>query len=134
MGFNDSRVKKYIDALTNSFKMAYSINHDNNTKAVAIGRYPEDRYDGYGTNGTGNPWFLATMGLGEYYCIAQKTSKRNYSELVESQFQMVIYHSDRTGHLSEQFNRNNGIMQGARDLTWSYSSFLTAMMRCDLAK
>lgn len=132
--FGDARVKKYVEALTNSFKLAYTLNHNNKTAAVAIGRYPEDRYDGYGTNGTGNPWFLATAGLGEYYCILQKSSKRNYSEIIESQFQMVLYHSDRQGHLSEQFNRDNGIMQGARDLTWSYSSFLTAMMRCGLTK
>ncbi len=132
--FNDSRVKKYIDALTNSFKFAYSINHNNKSAAVAIGRYPEDRYDGYKTSGSGNPWFLATVGLAEYYCLAQKNSKKSYSEMIESQFQMVLYHSDRKGHLSEQFNRDNGIMQGATDLTWSYSSFLTAMMRCGFTK
>lgn len=133
--FNDARVKKYIEALKNSFKVAYTLNHKNTTPAVAIGRYPEDRYDGYGTNGTGNPWFLATAGLGEYYCLLQKTNgKKSYADVIEAQFQMVIYHSDRQGHLSEQFNRDNGIMQGARDLTWSYSSFLTAMMRCGLAR
>jgi len=30
------------------------------------------------------------------------------------------------GHLSEEFNRNTGVPQGAADLTWSYASVLTA--------
>lgn len=131
--FGDSRVKKYIESLTNSFKVAYNLNR-HKSKGVAIGRYPEDRYDGYGTNGTGNPWFLSTVGLAEYYCLLQKSAKRDYSELIEAQFQMVLYHSDRRGHLSEQFNRDTGLMQGATDLTWSYSSYLTAMMRCGLTQ
>jgi glucoamylase len=37
------------------------------------------------------------------------------------------FHSDPSGHLSEEFNRNTGFMQGARDLTWSYASLLNAV-------
>jgi glucoamylase len=36
-------------------------------------------------------------------------------------------HADPSGALSEEFNRNNGFMQGAANLTWSYASFLTAI-------
>jgi GH15 family glucan-1,4-alpha-glucosidase len=36
--------------------------------------------------------------------------------------------------MSEQFNQNNGIMQGAVDLTWSHNAFMTAMMRCNFLK
>ena len=36
------------------------------------------------------------------------------------------YHMDAEGSLSEQINRDNGFMQGAHDLTWSYASFFTA--------
>lgn len=35
------------------------------------------------------------------------------------------YHTDASGSQAEQFNRENGYMQGARDLTWSYASFLS---------
>jgi glucoamylase len=38
----------------------------------------------------------------------------------------VRYHTDAKGSLTEQMNRYSGFMQGARDLTWSYSSFLDA--------
>lgn len=38
----------------------------------------------------------------------------------------VRYHSANDGSMSEQINRHNGYMQGARDLTWSYAAFLVA--------
>jgi glucoamylase len=52
--------------------------------------------------------------------------------MIEAQFDRVLFHSDRKGHLSEQFNKSSGFMQGARDLTWSHNSFMTAYMRCGL--
>ncbi|KAG9696846.1 glucoamylase precursor, partial [Aureobasidium melanogenum] len=38
----------------------------------------------------------------------------------------IKYHTPAGGNMSEEFNRNNGIAQGAADLTWSYASLLTA--------
>lgn len=38
----------------------------------------------------------------------------------------VRKHTPADGSLAEQFNRNNGYALSARDLTWSYASFLTA--------
>ncbi|PWN49852.1 hypothetical protein IE53DRAFT_300218, partial [Violaceomyces palustris] len=35
-------------------------------------------------------------------------------------------YADTNGKMSEQFNRFHGKMRGARELTWSYASFLTA--------
>lgn len=39
----------------------------------------------------------------------------------------VRIHANPDGSLSEQIDRNSGFMVSARDLTWSYASFLTAM-------
>jgi glucoamylase len=39
---------------------------------VALGRYPEDKYNGYNSEGQGNPWFLITNGLAEFYYKASK--------------------------------------------------------------
>lgn len=36
-------------------------------------------------------------------------------------------HVDNQGGISEQFNKYHGFMQGARDLTWSYSSVLNSI-------
>ncbi|KAK4541511.1 hypothetical protein LTR36_007957 [Oleoguttula mirabilis] len=38
----------------------------------------------------------------------------------------IKYYTPSDGHLSEEFNRNTGVPQGAADLTWSYASVLTA--------
>mgnify|MGYP003402205089 CR=1 FL=1 len=34
---------------------------------MVSGRYPEDTYDGMVSGSIGNPWFLTTNALGEYY-------------------------------------------------------------------
>lgn len=44
----------------------------------------------------------------------------------EQYLKRVRLHTAHDGSMSEQFNRHNGYMQGARDLTWSHSSFLGA--------
>jgi len=52
------------NVLTERFATEYGVNQKYPNLAVAIGRYPEDRYDGTGMS-LGNPWVLATLGLGE---------------------------------------------------------------------
>lgn len=138
----DPLVLKYVDVLTNTFAEIYSVNSKYGAMGVGLGRYPEDRYDGYDTTKLGNPWFLSTLALGEYYCLLKdelthkgllsSTLSRELNFATEKQFTRVLFHSDRQGRLSEQFNHETGLMQGARDLTWSHNAFMTAMMRCHL--
>ncbi len=134
---DDEFILKYLDTLKREFSSIYPINKTKSVRGLGLGRYPEDRYDGYETSGEGNPWFLSTIALAEYYCLMvdETKNKRSYAlkklhEDIEAQFERVIYHSDKQGHLSEQFNKTNGFMQGALNLTWSHNSFMTAYMRC----
>ncbi len=154
--------------LKNSFKEIYKINHNSNL-GVAIGRYPEDTYDGLRTDSLGNPWFLATLAYAEYYqkvkrsftqqkslninetnkvffaeLLGEKsisklkkislksTAGKNLIKALDSQidgfYKRVNYHSSRSGSIAEQMNRDNGYMQGARDLTWSYAAYLSALL------
>jgi glucoamylase len=54
--------------LRQEFGGLYEINIDKPGRpGVAIGRYPEDRYDGHRTDSEGNPWFLTTLALAEYH-------------------------------------------------------------------
>ncbi len=117
-------MKKYLAVLTKTFRDLYHVNKAYPNMGVALGRYPEDRYDGYHSGGQGNPWFLATLALAEHHCLSGKKSLANL------QFQRVLFHSDRTGQLDEQFNQNSGYMQGAYDLTWSHGAYITSMLRC----
>lgn len=122
--FTHKQVKVYLGALLEDARTSHTVNRAYANLGVAIGRYPEDRYDGYHTGKVGNPWFLSTLALGEFYCL-----QRGDKALAEKQFQRVLFHSDN-GHMSEQFNRDTGFMQGAVDLTWSHNAVLTAMVRC----
>lgn len=136
---SDPEVSLYINTLIRTFADLYQVNKSFSNLGTGIGRYPEDRYDGYETTKMGNPWFLSTMALAEYGCLLKKEvlskkSAKLWNEQIEKQFNRVLFHSDRLGHLSEQFNYVTGHMQGAVDLTWSHNSFMTAMMRCGLLK
>lgn len=68
---DDERVMNTALLIENTFEKIYAINSVKETSermplGSAIGRYPEDRYDGVGMS-IGNPWFLATHAYSEYY-------------------------------------------------------------------
>lgn len=160
----DSRVAATLLKAKQTFKSLYAINQSG-PKGIAIGRYPEDKYDGYSSAGEGNPWILITNGFAEFHFrLARRLEKRGvlmidrwnqpfFRDLGldlpvgviqkgESRFSAVLqalrtegdeyltrvkYHIDSDGQMAEQMNRWSGYLQGARDLTWSYASFLTAL-------
>jgi len=165
ISLSDDRVLATVKALEDVFYKIYLINQ-NGEPGIAIGRYPEDRYDGYSSGGTGNPWFIGTSAFAEfYYRLAGELEKRSeikinstnrsffwdlkafkehhpvykkgsvqFNEMVklarvkgDTFLTRVKYHVDGTGSMSEQINRESGFMQGARDLTWSYAAFLSAI-------
>lgn len=163
-GVDDPRVQATLLKTKQSFKSLYSVNQSGPT-GVAIGRYPEDKYDGYSSVGEGNPWILATNAFAEFYYrlenvyqakgeisinptnraffadlgfdVALGTLRRGerlFDQIVKRLSQegdeylnRVKFHSDSDGQMAEQMNRWSGYLQGARDLTWSYASFLTAL-------
>lgn len=160
----DGRVQATLLRLKETFKNLYSVNQSG-PSGVAIGRYPEDKYDGYSSGGEGNPWILTTNAFGEFYYrlarfyqneekisvgavnhrffedlgfdlpVGQITrGDRRFSKIIERLYlegdeylNRVKFHVDSDGQMAEQMNRWSGFLQGARDLTWSYASFLTAL-------
>lgn len=153
-----------LQALVDVMKPLYAINSASGAPGVAIGRYPEDVYDGVGTS-TANPWFICTLTTAEVLFTAAKgfatTGKITVSSLTQTFFKQFLstatagttyssgstefstlisglntygdsfvavaqLHAATNGSLSEQFGRSDGYEKGARDLTWSYASFLTA--------
>ncbi len=161
----DSRVQATVQRLESEFKKIYTINAlaDLN-KGPMIGRYPEDTYDGVATNKRGNPWFLNTHYMAEfYYKLAaaleatgeihiNQTSRQFWSKYLSGEETRIVKgrHSQWNkmlrdlvgqgdaimshaktyvgpfGNMAEQVNRDSGVQTGARDLSWSYSSFLRA--------
>lgn len=71
----DNRVIATFQTLKERFADIYYINKNENL-GVAFGRYPEDTYNGYETNGAGNPWVLTTAAAAEFlYRTASEISK-----------------------------------------------------------
>jgi glucoamylase len=130
---NDQWVFATVQKLEDAFQNLYPINRDTQ-RAPAIGRYPEDVYNGNGF-GEGSPWFLATFAFAEYYCrLAKITVQSNepvnpYRKAI-SFLDRGIFHADPGNRMPEQFNRHNGYTQGARDLTWSYTSYIRSFRNC----
>ncbi|KAL9542845.1 hypothetical protein MBANPS3_008407 [Mucor bainieri] len=152
-------------AIESKFASLYSINQNlNGYLGNAIGRYPEDTYNGNG-NSQGNPWFICTHAFAELYYRAIKEWFNNGSVTVTSislnffkkfdssaavgtkytvgtsAFNSLVqnvavaadaffstskFHAATNGSMSEQYGRTDGLMTGARDLTWSHASLISA--------
>ncbi len=169
----DDWVISSAEKLEAAFVRLYPINRSP-VPAPAIGRYPEDVYDGNGFSG-GNPWFLATHAYAEMTCrLADQWESSGIIEInnlnrgfiqrlnqniapqgraisrvsrgeplfaqliraarlrAERYLHRSVRHSHQgaDGHMSEQYNRETGFMQGATDLTWSYASYISAYVAC----
>ena len=173
---DDSGVLNTLYSLIKSMSVIYPINHPKipSNMGVALGRYPEDVYDGLHTS-EGNPWFISTSTAAElmyilieryhtekrpivinfwktkfwklffheqsngYYWDDDLTITMPYNSLAfnitlsnifkygDSFLDVVRTHMSDEGEMSEQFNKYTGFLQGANDLSWSYSSFLDAV-------
>ncbi|KAI9628441.1 hypothetical protein KEM48_011600 [Puccinia striiformis f. sp. tritici PST-130] len=173
---HSDRVLATLDRLVEVFEKLYPINRAKEGTGIAIGRYPEDEYDGVKSNSIGHPWFLCTHAVAETTYLAINEFRkattipvtrlnipffsRFLSELNASsvddpgpiitidrgtdQFTKLLNgmskwadrflidvtfkHFDPSeGRISEQIDRKTGQMRGARELTWSYASFLSAL-------
>ncbi|WP_173238419.1 glycoside hydrolase family 15 protein [Legionella antarctica] len=127
-------VKNTVNALHQQFNLMFPINK-NNPGAILFGRYPGDTYDGYRNDGLGNPWFILTATMAEYYfTVAEKLALTTenkplimkYLYLGDNYLKLIKKYAPKM-HLSEQINLNTGIQQGAASLTWSYVSLLQAI-------
>ncbi|MBY0369709.1 glycoside hydrolase family 15 protein [bacterium] len=78
----DSRVLLTLSALSDTFEGLYPINRTQFDKkgaplAPAIGRYPEDKYNGLDSKTEANPWFLTTSAFAEaLYITAARWSEK----------------------------------------------------------
>ncbi|GIJ82035.1 hypothetical protein Asppvi_000538 [Aspergillus pseudoviridinutans] len=146
--------------VVDSFRSLYPINADIPWgQAVAVGRYPEDVYQG------GHPWYLCTLAAAEqlYDALYQweslgsltvtNVSLAFFQDLYPSAtvgtyvkhtsvfasitaavrdyadgfLRVVQKYTPTNGALAEQFSRYDGTPVSAQDLTWSYTSLLSAI-------
>lgn len=80
-----------------------------------------------------NRKFFESVGVslanGNYQSFSKEFSQilEGIYEKADDTLRTVQYHSDQ-GRLAEEFNRDSGFSQGAKDLTWSYASLFTAKL------
>lgn len=131
---NHPFVKHTVKALHEQFNALFPINN-NADLAILYGRYPGDTYDGYRNDGLGNPWFILTATVAEYYFTCAKDLPKTFAnkERIALYIKMgdaylaLIKHYAPDMNLDEQINLNTGVQQGATSLTWSYTSLLRAI-------
>jgi len=136
---SDPRVQSTLNALVEKFRTIYKVN-DNGQTGVALGRYPEDRYDGVGTGSEGNPWFLTTLSAAEllYRSASREAAEGGDARAVklrrrdaDSFMTRALAHAGSDGRMAEQFNRYTGLEQGAKNLTWSFAAHVSAALSRD---
>ncbi|KAJ1728012.1 hypothetical protein LPJ72_005660 [Coemansia sp. Benny D160-2] len=86
------RMLMTVVKLVSVFKPLYGINGVSSATvnsavmpvSLALGRYPEDKYDGYDSSGPGNPWSLITSGMAEYHYRLVETWNRRETITITS--------------------------------------------------
>lgn len=123
-----------VKHLKNYFDSEYPINQQ--LPASLYGRYPGDTYDGYQTNGKGNPWPLISAAVSEYHFrlaeslfesqdVEAQQQAKQHLKTAQSILEILKYFAPKL-ILSEQLHREVGTMEGAIALSWSYLAVLRA--------
>ena len=85
-------------------------------------RYEHDHYFESDPAHMGNPWFVTTLWLAQYYMRHKKLDKaRHYVD-------WTLEHALPSGTLSEQINPNNGTPVGVNPLVWSHAELVNTIL------
>ncbi len=91
-----------------------------------IARFQNDSYMRISDQATGNPWFLCTLWLADYYIAAAKTAE-DLSKALEI-IEWTADHALPSGVLAEQMNPLTDEPVSVSPLTWSHSTFVATVM------
>ncbi len=99
------------------------------TEIGGVARYEADGYMTVSTDFSkipGNPWFISTLWLADYY-IAAAATKDELGRALDI-LQWVVERALPSGVLAEQVNPLSGAPVSVSPLTWSHSSFVATVM------
>jgi oligosaccharide amylase len=96
------------------------------TLVGGVARYEGDPYFRADYNLPGNPWFITTLWLAQYYLTQVKQVEDLAS--VKRLLEWVVKHTLPSGILSEQLNPHTGEQLSAAPLTWSHAEFITTVL------
>ncbi|MGE5197929.1 MAG: glycoside hydrolase family 15 protein, partial [Deltaproteobacteria bacterium] len=92
------------------------------TAAGGLARYENDAYYRAHTDVPGNPWFVTTLWLAQYY-IAVARNKEDLGGALEI-MDWVAQHALPSGVLAEQINAHTNEPLSISPLTWSHAAFV----------
>ncbi len=115
---DDPRLTRFHDVIVEKLT--------NHTKVGGIARFVDDEYYRVSTDTPGNPWFVTTLWLVDYY-IAKAKSIEELSG-VKKWFDWVSSYALPSGVFSEQINPLTGEQLSASPLAWSHAEFIITVI------
>lgn len=95
------------------------------TKVGGLARYENDPYYRISNDVAGNPWFVTTLWLAQYYIALEKT-KTGLDKALDI-MHWVADHALPSGVLAEQVNPNSNEPLSVSPLTWSHATFIAVV-------
>ena len=116
---DDERLVKFIEKIENRLACK--------TFVGGIARYENDRYYRVANTIPGNPWFITSLWLAQYY-IAKAKDVKDF-EVVKKWINWVVEYSLPSGILSEQLDTYTGEQISAAPLTWSQAEYVITIIK-----
>ncbi|MEN9327250.1 MAG: hypothetical protein RI947_58 [Candidatus Parcubacteria bacterium] len=119
LDIDDIRVKEAIKVIEDKLQVK--------SETGGIPRYMWDKYYTADESLPGNPWFITTLWLAQYYIASARTEK----DLVDAQ-KWIIWttkYALPSGILSEQIDPHTGEQISSAPLTWSHSEFIATVIQ-----
>jgi oligosaccharide amylase len=124
---NDPLVKSTIEQVTDKLWIK--------TEVGGVARYQNDYYHQISQDlekVPGNPWFICTLWLSEYYIsLAKMSSPTEYDEYLKKATELLEWVSDRaltSGILAEQVHPYSNKPLSVSPLTWSHATFILTVI------
>ena len=89
-----------------------------NTEIGGVARKTEDQYLRVDKTLPGNPWFISTLWMAQYWL------KKGDDKKARKYLRWVLKHTDDTGLIAEQANPHTGYSISMKPLTWSHAEFV----------
>lgn len=88
------------------------------TEIGGMARKDNDHYLREDDSLPGNPWFISTLWMAQYYLTLGEPAK------AKPYLKWVLDHADATGLLAEQADPHTGFSRSVKPLTWSHAEFV----------
>jgi GH15 family glucan-1,4-alpha-glucosidase len=119
LDYNDPKLKRAFEIFRERLELK--------TKVGGVARYEGDQYHFHGGDLPGNPWFITTLWLTQYYM--EFIGKESDLPDIVKRLSWVVNGTLQSGVLSEQLDPVTGEQLSASPLIWSHAEYVTAVIQ-----